>query len=215
MSTILTDTTDNTDTTGAIAALVRRTRAAQEEFAHYGQRRVDDLVTAVGWAIYEPGRAKALAEISVRDTGLGNVADKISKNQRRTFGTLRDLDRAAAGRGCAGGDGADPGVGSGASAAVPLRAHQTAGAWLAGAGRSDHHAVRRRAGRASARGPGRIGRGAAGGRGRGRSARGRHRGLHGVPVRPGHRSSTVAHGENTWSPTRSSIAGDRFRRNLP
>jgi len=30
----------------------------------------------------------------VKDTGLGNVADKVTKNQRKTFGTLRDLMRA-------------------------------------------------------------------------------------------------------------------------
>jgi sulfoacetaldehyde dehydrogenase len=30
----------------------------------------------------------------VQDTGLGNVADKVRKKQRKTFGTLRDLLRA-------------------------------------------------------------------------------------------------------------------------
>jgi sulfoacetaldehyde dehydrogenase len=35
-----------------------------------------------------------LAELAVADTHLGNVADKIVKNQRKTFGTLRDLLRA-------------------------------------------------------------------------------------------------------------------------
>jgi sulfoacetaldehyde dehydrogenase len=34
-----------------------------------------------------------LAELAVADTHLGNVADKIVKNQRKTFGTLRDLLR--------------------------------------------------------------------------------------------------------------------------
>jgi sulfoacetaldehyde dehydrogenase len=32
--------------------------------------------------------------MAVEDTGLGNVTDKITKNQRKTFGTLRDLLRA-------------------------------------------------------------------------------------------------------------------------
>jgi sulfoacetaldehyde dehydrogenase len=32
-----------------------------------------------------------LAELAVRDTGLGNVADKIAKNRRKTMGLLRDL----------------------------------------------------------------------------------------------------------------------------
>ncbi|WP_353861685.1 aldehyde dehydrogenase family protein [Azospirillum formosense] len=77
----------------AIAALVARARAAQRAFADATQERVDDAVAALAWAIYEPGRARALAELAVADTGLGNVADKIVKNQRKTFGTLRDLMR--------------------------------------------------------------------------------------------------------------------------
>ncbi|HEX8827414.1 MAG TPA: aldehyde dehydrogenase family protein, partial [Xanthobacteraceae bacterium] len=43
---------------------------------------------------YRPEHARTLAELAVADTHLGNVADKIVKNQRKTFGTLRDLLRA-------------------------------------------------------------------------------------------------------------------------
>lgn len=74
-----------------IAALVDRARAAQAVAEGYDQARVDEVVTAAAWAIYEPGRARALAERAVADTGLGNVADKVAKNRRKTFGTLRDL----------------------------------------------------------------------------------------------------------------------------
>ena len=49
------------------------------------------MVTAAGWAIVEPSRNRALAELAVQDTGLGNVADKIAKNRRKTMGLLRDL----------------------------------------------------------------------------------------------------------------------------
>ncbi|UPK75466.1 aldehyde dehydrogenase family protein [Nocardioidaceae bacterium SCSIO 66511] len=77
-----------------IATLVDRARAAQREYETYDQRRVDDVVDAVAWAIVEPGRAKALAELAVADTGLGNVADKYTKNRRKTMGTLRDLQGA-------------------------------------------------------------------------------------------------------------------------
>ena len=52
---------------------------------------MDEVVTAAAWAIVEPGRNRALAEIAVRDTGLGDVADKIAKNRRKTIGLLRDL----------------------------------------------------------------------------------------------------------------------------
>jgi sulfoacetaldehyde dehydrogenase len=73
--------------------LLRRARAAMAAFADAGQARVDEAVTALAWSIYEPGRARALAELAVADTGLGNVDDKIAKNRRKTFGTLRDLAR--------------------------------------------------------------------------------------------------------------------------
>ncbi|MBT6096354.1 MAG: aldehyde dehydrogenase family protein [Rhodospirillaceae bacterium] len=63
------------------------------EFENADQARVDEAVTALAWAIYEPARAKELAEIAVIDTGLGNVDSKIIKNQRKTFGCLRDLMR--------------------------------------------------------------------------------------------------------------------------
>ena len=58
------------------------------------QARVDEVVTALAWSLYKPEHARVLAEMAVADTGLGNVADKVTKNQRKTFGTLRDLMRA-------------------------------------------------------------------------------------------------------------------------
>lgn len=79
------------DTARTIAGLLARARAAQAVFEGYDQRRVDDVVAGVAWAIYRPDRARALAELAVRDTGLGNVEDKIAKNRRKTLGTLRDL----------------------------------------------------------------------------------------------------------------------------
>lgn len=77
-----------------VAGLIRRGRAAMDAFAGADQARVDEAVTALAWAIYEPTRAKELAELAVQDTGLGNVKDKITKNTRKTFGALRDLLRA-------------------------------------------------------------------------------------------------------------------------
>jgi sulfoacetaldehyde dehydrogenase len=76
-----------------IASLISNARAAMAAFANADQGAVNDAVTALAWSIYEPGRARELAEIAVRDTGLGNVPDKIVKNQRKTFGALRDLLR--------------------------------------------------------------------------------------------------------------------------
>lgn len=79
------------DVTETVTGLVARSRAAQRELETYDQERVDDVVAAVAWAIIEPGRARALAERAVRDTGLGNVEDKVTKNRRKNLGTLRDL----------------------------------------------------------------------------------------------------------------------------
>ncbi len=62
------------------------------------QEHVDEVVTAAGWAIVDPDHNRALAELAVRDTGLGNVADKIAKNRRKTIGLLRDLARREIGR---------------------------------------------------------------------------------------------------------------------
>ena len=58
------------------------------------QARIDEIVTAVAWSLYKPENAQRLAEMAVEDTGIGNVKDKVIKNQRKTFGTLRDLMRA-------------------------------------------------------------------------------------------------------------------------
>ena len=74
-----------------IAALIARGRKAMEEIAGYNQDQVNTLVKAAAWAIYKQEHAETLAALSVQDTGLGKYEDKVSKNQRKTFGTLRDL----------------------------------------------------------------------------------------------------------------------------
>ena len=51
-------------------------------------------MTALAWSIYKPENARRLAEIAVEVTGIGEVESKVIKNQRKTFGTLRDLLRA-------------------------------------------------------------------------------------------------------------------------
>jgi len=76
-----------------VSGLVARARTAMAAFADADQARVDEAVTALAWSLYKPEHAQHLAERAVRDTGLGNVASKITKNQRKTFGTLRDLLR--------------------------------------------------------------------------------------------------------------------------
>jgi sulfoacetaldehyde dehydrogenase len=75
----------------AVAALIARARAAQREFEHAGQEALDTAAAAAAWAIMEPGRNRQLAELAVRDTGLGNADDKFQKNYRKTLGLMRDL----------------------------------------------------------------------------------------------------------------------------
>jgi sulfoacetaldehyde dehydrogenase len=73
----------------AIGALVERARRAQKDVAHYTQEQANTLVTAVAWACYH--NAESLAKLAVEDTGIGRYEDKVVKNKRKTFGTLRDL----------------------------------------------------------------------------------------------------------------------------
>jgi sulfoacetaldehyde dehydrogenase len=77
----------------AIDDVMRRARAAFASFRDVSQERADEAVRALAWAIYKPEHARKLAELAVADTHLGNAADKVVKNQRKTFGTLRDLLR--------------------------------------------------------------------------------------------------------------------------
>ena len=80
-----------TEVQAMVQALVARARAAQQIANDYDQARVDEVVAAAGWAIVEPARNRELAELAVRDTGIGNVEDKLRKNHRKTLGLLRDL----------------------------------------------------------------------------------------------------------------------------
>jgi sulfoacetaldehyde dehydrogenase len=85
------DSATQSEVATRVAALVQRARAAQRVADGYDQARVDELVAAAGWAILEPARNRELAELAVADTGIGNAADKIRKNHRKTLGLLRDL----------------------------------------------------------------------------------------------------------------------------
>ena len=81
------------DPAAVAGGLIRRARAAMDAFADSNQARVDEAVTALAWSLYKPEHAEALAAMAVEDTGIGNAPDKVVKNQRKTFGTLRDLMR--------------------------------------------------------------------------------------------------------------------------
>ncbi len=75
-----------------VDSIIARARVAQADFEAAGsQRRYDRAAQAVAWAIMEPARNRALAELAVQTTGLGNVPDKITKNHRKTLGLMRDI----------------------------------------------------------------------------------------------------------------------------
>ena len=77
-----------------VEKVVIQARTAQAQFELSGQEVVDELVVGLAWAILEPETNHSLAEQAVRDTGLGDVEDKIIKNHRKTLGLLRDLKNA-------------------------------------------------------------------------------------------------------------------------
>ena len=77
-----------------VEAIVERGRAAQKIYEQYTQAQVNLVVEAVAWSILEPKRNQELAELAVKDTGLGDIADKFKKNFRKTLGLVRDLSYA-------------------------------------------------------------------------------------------------------------------------
>ena len=80
------------DDIAQVSAIVARSRAAQKAYeAGADQTRYDRAAEAVAWAIMEPSRNRALAELAVETTGLGNVPDKVIKNHRKTLGLMRDI----------------------------------------------------------------------------------------------------------------------------
>ena len=48
-----------------IAALIKRSRAAQQQIEHYTQEQVDDLIRAMVWAVAKPGVAEEIADLDV------------------------------------------------------------------------------------------------------------------------------------------------------
>ncbi|MDC1121420.1 aldehyde dehydrogenase family protein [Alphaproteobacteria bacterium] len=72
--------------------LIDRARKAQQNYEARGtQERFDRAAHAAAWALMEPTRNAELAALAVAETGLGNSADKITKNHRKTLGLLRDI----------------------------------------------------------------------------------------------------------------------------
>lgn len=74
-----------------IAIYVEKARSAQNKIAGYSQNQINELVTAVCWAIVRQDHAEQLAKLAVDEGGFGNYNDKVSKIRNRCMGTLRDM----------------------------------------------------------------------------------------------------------------------------
>lgn len=74
-----------------VSDVVRRARAAQAAVNDYTAEQVDELTTAVAYAVARKDRSEQLARQAVDEAGFGNYADKVTKIQRRVLGVLSDL----------------------------------------------------------------------------------------------------------------------------
>jgi sulfoacetaldehyde dehydrogenase len=74
-----------------VTAVVQRARAAAGAIEDYSQEQVDELVTAVAWAVVRKDHAEALARLAVDEGGFGNYADKVAKISKRVTGVLADM----------------------------------------------------------------------------------------------------------------------------
>jgi len=67
------------DSKAYINEYIERARKAQREFEKFSQEQIDEAVMTIAKVVYD--NAEYLAEISVDETGMGVVADKIAKNK--------------------------------------------------------------------------------------------------------------------------------------
>ncbi len=74
-----------------IAAMMERARAAQAQIADYTQEQVDELITAMVWAVAREDRSEEIARFTVEETQLGNYEGKYLKIHRKTRATLMDI----------------------------------------------------------------------------------------------------------------------------
>ena len=75
-----------------IDEIVTRARTAQARYEAMGSQALfDKACQAVAWVLMQPERNRALAEMAVEETGLGNADDKVRKNHNKTLGLMRDI----------------------------------------------------------------------------------------------------------------------------
>ena len=69
--------------------LLEKARAAQQQIEFWSQDQVDLMVAAVGWETYK--RAEEIAQLAIDETQMGVYEHKLLKHQKKTLGTLRDM----------------------------------------------------------------------------------------------------------------------------
>jgi sulfoacetaldehyde dehydrogenase len=74
-----------------MAEMIERSRAAQEQIANYTQAQVDELISAMVYAVAKEDRAEEIAQFTVEETQLGNYTGKYLKIHRKTRATLMDI----------------------------------------------------------------------------------------------------------------------------
>jgi len=74
-----------------ISILIEKAHCAQAQIEYYSQQQVDELVTAICWAVVQPDHARQLAKLAVDEGGFGNYEDKVTKIRNRCMGTLLDM----------------------------------------------------------------------------------------------------------------------------
>lgn len=84
-------TTATTEAAQQIAELMARSRKAQAVIENYNQEQIDELITAMVWAVCRPGVAEEIAQFTVDETQLGNYDGKFLKISKKTRATLMDI----------------------------------------------------------------------------------------------------------------------------
>ena len=74
-----------------VQSLVARSRRAQAQIENYTQAQVDELITAMVWAVARPDVAEKIARFTVEETQLGNYDGKYLKIFRKTRAALYDI----------------------------------------------------------------------------------------------------------------------------
>jgi sulfoacetaldehyde dehydrogenase len=72
-----------------IEELLAKARVAQQQIEFWSQDQVDMMVAAAGWETYQ--HAEEIARLAIDETQMGVYEHKMLKHQKKTLGTLRDM----------------------------------------------------------------------------------------------------------------------------